>query len=503
MSASQVAHAADSNPSGPTLEQALERLRATRVGDASAIERAAADCLGAETDARNRFMLYRETGEALLERGRADAAEAFAIRSLKALPRYGAAFRLLGRVAEARGDDVEAAQCHRYLLPERVRQRWFGDVPLRRVGLGNADAWSGSGAVSGTRRAAGSEVLPGHPVERHLLRAPWQEDGPRARELSANTLESAGSEVVRLTGGRLWYDSFNTVVWDREGAVVVPLCRGYAEVVNGSLGSREPLHVSGHAALLGNRNAKNYYHWMNDVLPRLAVLERAGIALDSIDHFLVDPLVHPFQAESLARFGIEEDRLLTIDRVEYLTAEELFVPVYGSNSLGLRQGAWNPRFLRDRLGTGAPDADAPRPTRRLWISRGTEGARAVRNETEVLAALAPLGFETVRCERLSVAEQAALFADAATVLGPHGAGLSNIAFCRPGTLVVELFGTHIEPCFWTLAETTGLRHAVLRCAPPAPDDAVAYHASHDDRRDAPLDVDVGALTALLRAAGLG
>ncbi len=486
MSATQVAHAFVPDPDGPTLEEALECLRAVPADDASAVERAAADCLGAETDARNRFMLYRETGEALLERGQSDAAEAFAIRSLKALPRYGAAFRLLGRVAEARGDADEAARCHRYQLPERVRMRWFGDVPLHRVDLD----------------AAAAEVLTAHPAERHLLRAPWQRGGSRPRELSADALESAPSELVRLPGGRLWYDSFNTVVWDRDGAVVAPLCRGYAEVVHGSLGAREPLHARGRAALLGNRNAKNYYHWMNDVLPRLAVLERAGIELDSIDHFLVDPLVHRFQRESLARFGIDEGRLLTIDRVEYLSADELYVPVYGSNSLGLRQGAWNPRFLRDRLGTGAPAADAPAPTRRLWISRGTEGARAVRNEPEVLAALAPLGFETVRCETLSLAEQAAVFADAATVLGPHGAGLSNIAFCRAGTLVVELYGTHIEPCFWTIAETTGLRHAVLSCAPPAPDDAVAYHASHDNRRDEPLEVDAGALVAMLGAAGI-
>ena len=464
MAEPQASHAPDAGPDADPeldLEAALERLRAVDADDPAALELAAARCLAARTEARNRFMIYRETGEALLERGRTDAAEAFAVRSLQALPRYGAALRLLGRVAEARGDDEEAAQCHRYRLPERVRRRWFGDVPLRRLELD----------------AARAEVLDAHPAERHLLRAPWSADAEVPLELSARTLEAAPSEVVRLPGGRLWYDSFNTVVWDATGGVVAPLCRGYAEVVNGSLGEREPLRVRGRVALLGNRNARNYYHWMNDVLPRLAVLERAGVALDAIDFFLVDPLAHPFHAASLAAFGITEERLLTIDRVEYLEADELYVPVHGSNSLGLRQGAWNPRFLRERLG-GMPAGDAAHarradgaPGRRLWISRGTEGARAVRNEPEVLEAIAPLGFETVRCEALDIGAQARAFEGAATVLGPHGAGLSNIAFCRPGTLVVELFGTHIEPCFWTLAEVTG----------PAPRGA-ALHPPGAERR---------------------
>ena len=47
-------------------------------------------------------------------------------------------------------------------------------------------------------------------------------------------------------------------------------------------------------------------------------------------------------------------------------------------------------------------------------------------------------FGAAGAPRLSLAEQAALFADAAVVIGPHGAALSNLAFCPPRAHAVLL-----------------------------------------------------------------
>ena len=55
------------------------------------------------------------------------------------------------------------------------------------------------------------------------------------------------------------------------------------------------------------------------------------------------------------------------------------------------------------------------------------------------------------------------FAEAECIVGPHGAGLTNLAFAAPGAAVVELFARdYVNECFWALASTVeGLRYRYL------------------------------------------
>jgi len=53
--------------------------------------------------------------------------------------------------------------------------------------------------------------------------------------------------------------------------------------------------------------------------------------------------------------------------------------------------------------------------------------------------LTALGFECVSLSNMRVQDQIRLFEEARIVVGPHGGGFTNIAFCRPGTRVIELF----------------------------------------------------------------
>ena len=47
------------------------------------------------------------------------------------------------------------------------------------------------------------------------------------------------------------------------------------------------------------------------------------------------------------------------------------------------------------------------------------------------------GFERVTLGSMPLARQVALFLNAEAVIGPHGAGLTHIAWCKPGTKVAE------------------------------------------------------------------
>ena len=47
------------------------------------------------------------------------------------------------------------------------------------------------------------------------------------------------------------------------------------------------------------------------------------------------------------------------------------------------------------------------------------------------------GWEFVQLEKLPVGEQMQLFAEAKSIIAPHGAGLTNLLWCAPDTKVLE------------------------------------------------------------------
>ena len=60
---------------------------------------------------------------------------------------------------------------------------------------------------------------------------------------------------------------------------------------------------------------------------------------------------------------------------------------------------------------------------------------------------------------LPVARQIAIFRRAQLVIGPHGAGLSNIMGCEPGTHLYEFVPSHYPNiCFNRLAQTCGVNY---------------------------------------------
>jgi hypothetical protein len=62
-------------------------------------------------------------------------------------------------------------------------------------------------------------------------------------------------------------------------------------------------------------------------------------------------------------------------------------------------------------------------------------------------------------DNLTIAEQADIFYNADLVIAPHGAALTNLVFCRPGTKVCELFSPNYLMDFYSdLARATGLHH---------------------------------------------
>ena len=247
--------------------------------------------------------------------------------------------------------------------------------------------------------------------------------------------------------------------------------------------------IEGTVAVLSGLANDLYFHWMLDVLPRWALLQRSGVDLDAIDGFVVSDRL-PFQAETLAILGIPPEKIIT---GQHIQADRLIVPSYPGSP------AWMPPWvcpwLQRLLSGNSNDRSPPKTRSRLYISRSQATYRHLINEAEVMNLLEPLGFQSVALESLSVRAQAELLSQAEVVISPHGGGLTNLAFCRSGTKVIELFSPrYVYPCYWFLSNLAGLEYAYLVGKTPA---GGLHQLLYTDARTEDIWIDLEELRSLL------
>ncbi|MBK7706923.1 MAG: glycosyltransferase family 61 protein [Acidobacteria bacterium] len=95
---------------------------------------------------------------------------------------------------------------------------------------------------------------------------------------------------------------------------------------------------------------------------------------------------------------------------------------------------------------------------KIYISRAKARVRYVLNEAELASLLKNNGFEILFGEDLSLAEQIEVFGKCSTLMGIHGAGLTNCIFMKPGGNVVELRKREKNYGYWHLADSLGHKY---------------------------------------------
>lgn len=119
-----------------------------------------------------------------------------------------------------------------------------------------------------------------------------------------------------------------------------------------------------------------------------------------------------------------------------------------------------------RIGGLDPHPDAGK---RLYISREGAATRQLLNEDELYSMLqADFGFTLIRNENYAIIDQMRIYKDADIVIGPHGAGLTNILFSNNLSLFVEIFNAVQQPFYPALARALGFRYLGVRGHGAAP-----------------------------------
>lgn len=199
---------------------------------------------------------------------------------------------------------------------------------------------------------------------------------------------------------------------------------------------------------------ENYYHWFCDVLPRL---HRVINHLPPDMNFIVPANMEPWKLKSLEAIGISSNKCVSFNGSIPWKLEELYYtpPVTMTGDIEKDSIKW----VRSKLvSVDSNENDSKKD--RIFISRKKALKRRIVNENLLCEFLMMHNFKTVIAEDYSIEEQVEIFKKASFVVAPHGAGLTNLLYCSPGTKVLEIFDpTAVRRCYRSLSSSLDLSYA--------------------------------------------
>ena len=179
----------------------------------------------------------------------------------------------------------------------------------------------------------------------------------------------------------------------------------------------------------------NYFHFYNDVLPQLVLLDAAGIDPGLPVVVPARLAAQPFFRDACTRGSLARRRFVVLDRP--VTADSLVVAA-GRYAIGDGSKYLAAAQLLD-LAPATVQRTTGAASRSIFLDRSEQRGRRLLNTDVILDIARRADFEIVDADDLDLAGQARLFASARRVVGIHGAGLTNILFAAGHDLdVVEL-----------------------------------------------------------------
>ncbi len=308
------------------------------------------------------------------------------------------------------------------------------------------------------------------------------------------TINYPGDFIVGIPGGRVYsYDGANMAVISNANNIVEQVSFQWSDdtviSAENNILFREtmfltPKELKGNVfcMLAGGGAITYYYHWLFDAMPKLGLLKKLGI-FDQIDYFLVPNYVDKYQIEYLDYFGIPASKVINAELEKHIQADKLYVASYVR--VDDHHPKWTLDFLYNSLIKSPKKSSADK---RIYIARGDAAVnRKVINEAELIEMLKKYDFEIQYLSELSVVDQAKLFNAASVVVGAHGAGLSNLVYCEPGTKVLEFFpDQYVRHLFYDICNKRGIKYDYVLCS----SEGTATNASDGQRISLIANVDL-------------
>ena len=219
--------------------------------------------------------------------------------------------------------------------------------------------------------------------------------------------------------------------------------------------------------LVGGAAKKNYWHWLFDVLPKIAILEKSNFT-PKPDYYIAPSLSKNFQTDSLKLLGISKSKLLNGEKFKHVICDNLLTVDHPSvfkndPSKGvLNMPYWIIKWLRKKfIKKNYPHLKTPK---KIFIDREGDSIlenRKIVNNSHVKIFLKQQGFKSLVLSNYSFAKQIKIFSNAQFIVGLHGGGFANIIFSKPGTKILEIQAKQNGHAIFNLAKKCKLNYKRL------------------------------------------
>ena len=432
---------------------------------------------------------YFSLGNALLEREKWEEAIAAYLEALTIAPDLEGAYQSLGYALAKKGRHEDAIACPLHIISFDILQEFYPQ-PLQLAVTAKTDP---NNTV---------EYLDLHPPSTLPLARPKTIHDRIHPKFSWQNHVYPPTFIAFVPNGRAWADAYTTAVITAENKIVTDICQGSYPLIFCSQKLPPAIQLQGNVAFLSVRGGSTYFHWLSDLLGRIALLRSSGIDFGNINFFVVSSCHLPYQRETLDILGVPQSKIVQSSRSPHIRAEQLLVPSL-PGMVGIMTGKTG-EFIRRKILPHKTWKQSSAPER-IYISRKTASYRRVVNEDEIIAVLSKFGFVAIALENLSFREQMALLSAARVVVSPHGAGLTNLVFCHPGAKVIEIFArVAVSANYWLLSNMVELDYYYLLGEP-----LENYYAASQEQRNIyshplyeDIFVSVDSLLATLELAGV-
>jgi len=351
------------------------------------------------------------------------------IEALKCNPGYLHSYRPLGSALHKNGDisDDDLQRFDVLVIPGQIVESLFETANIQSVGLDSSE-------VKCLASEAGENVA----LTPKSITSLVSEPGEYGKEKFLEKIAVPPAHLLEVKNARAWADGVNSAVMTASGKLIDPVSTRNSKLT-ASISEIHPVKkIEGLTAFLSHKSAygNNYFHWLFNDLARFHLFELAGIELSSIDAFVFAHTRKDFYQSALDALGIPASKIIQSINDPHISADRMLIPS-ATHTVGSSKWACN--FLRKHFLDSESNNDTINVSERIYISRQGATYRRIRNENELIPLLSEHGFEFIKLEAHSIQQQAKILSRAKVVISSHGAGLTNLVFCNPGTKVIEMF----------------------------------------------------------------